>query len=361
MKKITILSNTTYGIDMFLLNTLRTLQETYEVNIITNAESNHYSNFDIKLYSLPLTRKPSFFKDFINQLKIIRILNTINPDLLITLTPKSGLLGSIAGKFCRIKTIHFFTGQVWKNSKGIKRLILKFFDTLIIKLNFRNYCDSFTQRDFLKEQIFLKDIPLYIIGNGSLGGVDINKFNIENKINSKIDNLNLLYLARKTKEKGAIDVLSIFKKLYSIDKNFRLYFIGPEEEILDEEIKTLKNIDNFINVNEHVEILEYLELTDILLMPSRREGFGSIVIQAAAMGIPSVGYDIYGLQDSISIQNGIRTPPNNINAFVNGILKIKSNLKENEKLVRENCRNHALRYDENFFISAFIKEISNII
>lgn len=362
MKKITLLSNTTYGIDMFLLKTLNTLKEQYDVTIITNAEIHHYSKLNISLYRLPLTRKPALLKDFSNLIRIVFILRGIKPDLLITLTPKSGLLGSLAGRISSVKTIHFFTGQVWKNKTGIKRFFLKTLDTIIIKLNFINYSDSLSQKEFLEKELYSKETNLRVIGNGSLGGVDIEKYNFKDRVKKETGTLNLLYLARKTEEKGAEDVLLIFRKLYSLNKNFRLYFVGPEEEgISDKNLNILESTDRFININAHVDTLEYLQITDILLTPSKREGFGSIVIQAAAMGIPTIGYDIYGLQDSISNKNGIRVPLNDIDAFVNAILKMKLKLEKKRNIVQRDCRNHALRFDEKIFISAFMKEISKII
>ena len=362
MKKIIILSNTTYGIDMFLLKTLQALKEQYDITIITNADIHHYSKFNIPLYRLPLIRKPSIFKDFYNLIRIVAILRAIKPDLLITLTPKSGFLGSIAGRIASVKTSHFFTGQVWKNKTGIKRFFLKTLDTIIIKFNFLNYCDSLSQKEFLEKELYSKEINLRVIGNGSLGGVDVEKFNIENRVKNETKTLNLLYLARKTEEKGANDVLLIFKTLYSLNKNFRLYFIGPEEEkIKYKDVERLESAGKLININAHVNPSKYLKITDILLTPSKREGFCSIVIQAAAMGIPAIGYDIYGLQDSISKENGVRVPLNDITAFVNAILEMKIKLDKEESIVRRDCRNYALKFDEKIFISSFLKELSEII
>ena len=80
------------------------------------------------------------------------------------------------------------------------------------------------------------------------------------------------------------------------DINLKLFFIGPyEEEIkISDFLKT--NINKVIDIGSVDNHLQFISITNVLCLPSYREGFGSIIIDAAAMKVPSLGYDIPGLQ-----------------------------------------------------------------
>ena len=67
----------------------------------------------------------------------------------------------------------------------------------------------------------------------------------------------------------------------------------------------------------------YIAITDILCLPSYREGFGTVVIEAAAMGVPTVGTDIYGLSDAVlHNETGILVPPRNVDALTKALERL---------------------------------------
>jgi glycosyltransferase involved in cell wall biosynthesis len=70
---------------------------------------------------------------------------------------------------------------------------------------------------------------------------------------------------------------------------------------------------------------EYLFISDVLCMPSYREGFGSVVIDAAALGVPCIGSRIVGLVDSIADGfTGLLHPPGDINGLVECLHQLDS-------------------------------------
>jgi glycosyltransferase involved in cell wall biosynthesis len=136
------------------------------------------------------------------------------------------------------------------------------------------------------------------------------------------------FIARKTRAKGAVDVLKAFSSVSAASKDARLLFVGPDE---DGEIGQLHktNPELFVNVIDvgHVSNHEvYLAITDVLCLPSYREGFGSIVIHAAAMGVPTIGSRIPGLTDSVVEQKtGMLFPTGNLDELVKLMLDFIEN------------------------------------
>jgi glycosyltransferase involved in cell wall biosynthesis len=114
-----------------------------------------------------------------------------------------------------------------------------------------------------------------------------------------------LYVGRLTQDKGILDLTRAFLRLAIQNSNIHLLIVGPEEEDIKKKIEDLcVNITNRIHFSGYSNNPEhYMAASDILCLPSYREGFGLVLIEAAAVGIPTVGSRIYGIIDAI--QDGI--------------------------------------------------------
>ena len=297
----------------------------------------------VKFINVPLKRNFNFIYDLISSLKLIFLILKYKPKVVHSLMTKAGLYTAILAFLFRVEVrVHTFTGQIWANKKGLLRFLLKLVDKIICKLNTNCFTDSNSQSEFLLNQGISmngKLIPYFL--NGSISGVDINKFKIDNliierneileKYKIKSDQFVLGYIARKSIDKGCIDMLKIFSKVLTkiADKEVKLFFIGPDESngMLSDFYKSnpdiRKNIIELGFVNNHYQ---FISACNLMCLPSHREGFGSIVIDAAAIGVPTVGYRIPGLIDSISDNySGILVPFGNIESFVNEIVELISN------------------------------------
>ena len=282
----------------------------------------NYKNLypNIVFVNVPIKRNISPFYDFISFFYLIFLSIKYRPTVLHTIMPKAGFIGAIAGYIARIpKRYHTFTGQIWINFPNIKKKIFISLDKLICFLNTENFTDSKSQSEFLFfNNILNKDkTKIRYILNGSLSGVDISVFSpdtkytltsmsLRNKYNIREDDFVILYLARKSLDKGALDFLQIVTQLNQLNKknNLKFLFIGPDESNGEVENFFNKNgtFVNLINIgtvsNHHL----YISVSNLLCMPSHKEGFGSIVIDCASMGVPCIGYNIVGLIDAITDQ-----------------------------------------------------------
>lgn len=294
--------------------TLKSMSDDFEVTVVGLGVTIHNRTYpNIRFIDLPIYPKINLLKDTIALFKLIKIICRLRPDVCHSIMPKAGLLCALASHFIVPVRIHTFTGQVWQTKKGVGRFLLRMSDKFIIRLNTICFTDSASQSQFLLgEGIVFKGNPLPVILKGSLGGVDLSKLALEKKDlwRSKVKNdlsinnnhLVVGYLARKTPDKGALLILEAFSRILKRIPNVTLLFIGPDDSdgALDAYKSAYPNWSrNVIEMNEVSNHEEYLAVFDVLCLPSYREGFGSIVIDAAALSIPCVGSRIPGLVDAI--------------------------------------------------------------
>jgi glycosyltransferase involved in cell wall biosynthesis len=295
-------------------NTLTRISKDFDTIVVGDGVSNYSASYpDILFINLAIGRKPGLIADFSSLISLIKIFIEHKPDIIHSVFPKSGFLSAIAGYFTAVPVrIHTFTGQVWATRTGLSRILLKLVDKSIVYLNTKCFTDSPSQSLYLStNNISYKGAPLPVLSKGSLSGVNLMKFDkdllsvkcadLRNQLDIDESDFIFSFIARKTKDKGAIDVLLAFSKARRISNKCKLLFVGPDE---DGEISRLKLVspDLFLDVLEVGAVSNhevYLGITNLLCLPSYREGFGSIVIDAAAMGVPTIGSRISGLTDAI--------------------------------------------------------------
>lgn len=330
--KVVRIVTASYVVPWHLNNTLSRMPADFEVCVVGHGVSKNKDSYPgVKFVDIDINRKTSLISDCLALLALCRFFLSYKPDIVHSIMPKAGLLTALAGFICRVPIrIHTFTGQTWVASTSLSCRFYYMLDRLINLLNTVCLTDSPSQSAFLLgHKISHSGRSLPVLSKGSLSGVDITRFDLSRFAESATQlraNLGLdkehfvfAFIARKTRGKGAIDMLKAFSSVSSAFKNARLLFVGPDE---DGEIERLHktNPELFKNVVEvgHVSNHEvYLAITDVLCLPSYREGFGSIVIDAAAMGVPTIGSRIPGLTDSVvDGKTGMLFPAGNLTAML---------------------------------------------
>jgi len=265
---------------------------------------------------VPMTRKITPFADLQCLFQLIKIFRKEKPDIVHTHTPKAGLLGMLAARFCGVQVrIHTVAGLPLMVEKGFKYRVLKLIEKLTYAAANQVWPNSNSLMQFISKQKLCKESKLSIISKGSTNGIDVNRFSKENLDKNQIsaisqqigyteEHIYLLCIGRLVKDKGIVELVNVFKQLHQSDQNLRLILVGSFEALLD---PLPQNILNEISVNPSIihinwsnQVEYFMYLADLFVFPSHREGFPNVLLQAGAMGLPVICSHITGNIDLVT-------------------------------------------------------------
>jgi len=343
-RNIIILSSSYDFVKIFLLDFLKELSKTFRVNVLTNYENKLDVPTYIRLFHIPIKRKITPFFDFLSIFYFFYRFVKIRPEILISVTPKSIILGIFSKFFFpHIKRVHIYTGITWTNKNGISRFFFISLDKINIFLSDKILFDSKEQISFFNQNgIFSKKFNL--INRGSIKGVDIKIFykysinkkkTIRFKYNIPLDKKVILYLGRLDIEKGILNLLESFKIISKIHKDVILLVVGKDEMNITYYLDNFdKYLLNKIIIRPHTHNAhDIYNIANIFCLPSEREGFGNSVIEASAVEVPVIGSNIYGLQSSlINNYNGVVFKAGDVEDLAKKILYLLTNESQCIKL-----------------------------
>lgn len=247
----------------------------------------------------------------------------------------------------KLAFIHEVTKEVWRLNpwplpfKLVPAILGILFEPLIFKIFYKQVCCLHNKNiPFMTvSKSTKKDLTDWGI-NGKNITVIHNGVNLPKKINlsAKEPKKTIIFLGVLSKDKGIEDAVKVFKYLYEKDQGFQFWVVGKSAKDYLIKIRQLAtqlgvgNIKFWGYVSEELKF-ELLAKSHILINPSIREGWGLTVIEAAAMGTPTVGYNVAGLRDSVSDRiTGLLVPPKNIEALALNIIELISDKARLQKM-----------------------------
>lgn len=346
------------GVKAFLLGHLRSLCQVYDVTILVNTSNPDFLKalgIEAKLIPINIQREVRIFSDLITLFKLINIFYRERFFIVHSISPKAGFLAMLSAFLVRVPIrVHTFTGQVWANKIGFKRYLLKSIDRFFSRLATHIIIDSPSQMNFLQAEKIISINKCYVFGAGSIAGVDLEKFRpdsvarqtIRTSLNISHSSLIFLFIGRLNQDKGVLDLAKAY--IEAKIRHSYLVFVGPDEQGMKEKITSLQGFEGthikFVSYTNTPE--QFMAASDVLCLPSYREGFGNVIIEAAACGLPSIASKIYGITDAvIDKKTGLLHTPHNIAEITENLKTLAVDAVLRDELARNAYRRVSLDFN----------------
>ena len=267
---------------------------------------------------VPMTRKITPFRDLWAIFLLIKLFRRERPDIVHTETPKAGLLGMIAAWLCGVNIrIHTVAGLPLMVEKGVKLAVLQWIEKITYGAATNVWPNSQSLMNFIKAHRFTSFDKLRLIGEGSSNGVDTQRFSrtaLDPKITETVKaelhydpSLRyMLFVGRMVLDKGIVELVHVFLRVYEKDRSLRLILAGNFEKSLDplpQDIEdAIRNHPAIIHISWTDRVEYYMELSSYFVFPSYREGFPNVLLEAALMKLPIVCSRIAGNVDIVTHQ-----------------------------------------------------------
>ena len=340
-----------------------------------------HENEGIAVEAITMSRKITPFQDLKSLWEMWNFLRKEKPQIVHTHTPKAGIIGMLAARLAGVPhRLHTVAGLPLMEATGTKRKILNFVEKLTYSSATRVYPNSKGLYDFILQNNFTQSNKLKIIANGSSNGIDtaffspdqvteIERVTLREKLNIQPDDFVFVFVGRIVSDKGINELIKAFSELQIVENKpagIKLLLVGGLENDLDplnpETLAEINQNKDIISVGFQQDVRSFFAIADALVFPSYREGFPNVVMQAGAMGLPSIVSDINGCNEIIiEGENGLIIPSKNVEKLKEKMLTLAKDKNLYTKLKGNSRRMIENRYEQSVVWNALLEEYEGLL
>ncbi|WP_026014371.1 glycosyltransferase family 4 protein [Pseudomonas psychrophila] len=312
--KLLIVTTVPETLKTILVHQPRFLNRKFSVHLASSDEGANKTisaKETVPFHVVSMKRGISPISDLLSVFNMCRLINRLKPQVVHSYTPKAGLVSMIAAYLCRVPVrVHTFTGLIFPTQTGPKRFLLVNIDRIICMLATRVIPEGEgVKRDLLSFGVTRKDMS--VIGHGNIAGVDLSFFQpgigavsskselMKKSLGIADEDFVFCYIGRLNRDKGLKELGQAFLKLPDFVQLIVVGELDAEAPVDSYTLALFKEHERIHAVGFKADIRDALEACDALVLPSYREGFPNVVLQAGAMRKPAVVTDINGSNEII--------------------------------------------------------------
>ena len=284
---------------------------------------------------IPLSMKRSIapLADLISLFRLIRILRQLKPQIAEFSTPKAGLLGMLAAALCGVpRRIYLLRGLRLETVYGVKRQVLLWLERAACACAHQVLCNSASLRALALRLRLAQSRKVEMLGQGSSTGVDLERFspgpsNVREQLGWRECHHVIGFVGRLTRDKGLPELIAAFDAIASADPLARLLLVGwfdAADDALKPDLRRRIADDPRIHCTGFVyDTAPFYRAIDLMVLPSWREGFPNVVLEAQASGVPVITTCSTGSRDSVIPEvTGLLIPAGCQTAIAEAVLKL---------------------------------------
>ncbi|MBO6937169.1 MAG: glycosyltransferase family 4 protein [Deltaproteobacteria bacterium] len=284
----------------------------------------------VRVHPLPLSRAIAPGEDLRALRRLRSLVSLVDPALIHAQTPKGGLLGVLAARLTGTTVLYHMRGLPHVGMTGLKRRLLWATEATACALAHEVLCQSASLRERASQEGVLRRSARVLGGGGN--GVDVEVFHggaAEGRLRLRKawgvppGGLVVGFVGRLVGDKGVHELTRAWRSVHDAHPNARLVVVGPWEarDAVSPEIRAeLEGRSDVLLLGEREDVAHLYGGMDVLALPSYREGFPNVPLEAAAMGIPCVATHVEGCVDAVvDGVTGILVPPGDAQALANAL------------------------------------------
>lgn len=368
-----ILTTVSLSIKSFYRGQLEALQQAgFDVTVVCAEDRTLAAALGsgIHYYPVSFSRVISPVRDIKAAVRLFRFFRQQRFDIIQYSTPKASLLASMAAFLARAPVrIYILWGLYYMGEQGFKRMLLKCIERLICALSTGIVPISHEMVEFACNEGLGSRSKYEVMLNGSACGVDLDTFNLGKWMDSRgpirkqyqipEDGIVIGTVARLTGDKGINELVQAFERLSGQLGNVYLLLVGTQEE----KDRLSAQTEGLIQNNPHVRCtgwqdnpLPFYAAMDVFCLPTYREGFGEVNLEAQAMGLPVVSTDVIGPRESVEQDvTGILVKSQSAEAVYNALMRLCSDKELRIQMGRRGRERIHLKFDRKDMIQEIVK------